>query len=379
MESMADIIVVSQLDLLDTAGTPRPPPTGSGTNRSSTIYRAPGPMAVRAPSHSALESQEMEESFEEDDDRTRLVAVKVEDPNASSDTVSELPRESKKEKENAKAKAKEEKLLHEPEISIMKSATLAEMDPDAVPKKSFFEANLGLLWMLLAAAQFTIMSISVKAMTTASERLPTLEIIFARSLLVWVMGVVCMFYWGVEDIWFGPKGVRGLLLLRSGIGFCGLVCGWWALSMLTLADATVLGFLSPVFTAILARFILKEPYALLDAVTGGLSMLGVLFIARPSFIFGSTTTSTDTTPDDLLASGAGSGFGAEGVAEEPGLASPSGSTAVATVEDSTQFLGVLIGLAGATFGALCLFVGLHSVEFDLGGVHALSDSVDRPE
>lgn len=39
-----------------------------------------------------------------------------------------------------------------------------------------------------------------------------------------------------------------------------MLCGWMAIGVLSLGDATVIGFLAPVFTAVLAKFILKEPY-----------------------------------------------------------------------------------------------------------------------
>ncbi|TPX55855.1 hypothetical protein PhCBS80983_g04980 [Powellomyces hirtus] len=342
MDSLADVFMVSQLNLLDTAGTPRSAGGSQGAeNRSnmSQIYRAPGPPIERSASQvqvlrmeSGLKVAEGDgEEFEEgvENEGNRLVQ---DDLHGSSETVGEKP-------------------ILDPPVHILKTGSLSPLE-----KPSFFKANLGLLWMLLAACLFTVMSISVKAMTVASERLPTLEIVFFRSVLVWIMGVACMLYWEVENPIFGPKGVRQLLLLRSVVGFAGLVCGWSALSMLTLADATVLGFLSPVFTAILARVVLKEPYGPIDAVTGALSMLGVLVIARPPFIFGAAA--SDATPDDLLASGTGSGFGAEGVASEVQLSEETMTTAaqVSATGASTQFLGVLIGLAGAVLGATIFII-----------------------
>ncbi|KAI8589411.1 hypothetical protein BDZ88DRAFT_146527 [Geranomyces variabilis] len=352
MESLADIVVISQLDLLDVTGTPRNASTAqlnaAGRSSVSQIYRAPGPPLPRSSSVQQalkLESglvgskptvEEDDEEFDVADeaDNANLVTQKRE--HGSSATVGEKPEMD--------------------EVHILKSGSLL---PEVKP--SFFRANLGLLWMLLAACLFTVMSISVKSMTVASERLPTLEIVFFRSILCWVMGIACMLYWDVPDVVFGPKGVRHLLAMRSVIGFMGLVCGWTALSMLTLADSTVLGFLSPVFTAILARVILKEPYQVLDAITGTLSMIGVLIIARPPFLFGSTTLATDSTPDDLLASGVGSGFGAEGISSETPFTDPSAtadatSSAATTDSSSNQLLGCLIALVGATFGALVYIV-----------------------
>ncbi|KAJ3160820.1 hypothetical protein HDU86_008180 [Geranomyces michiganensis] len=203
MESLADIVVISQLDLLDVTGTPRNASTSqlnpAGRSSVSGIYRAPGPALPRSPSakqvlrmesglaNSKHTVEEHDEEFEvqDDSDNTNLVTGKHE--HGSSDTV-----------------GKEFDEAAEPHI--LKSGSLL---PEVKP--SFFRANLGLLWMLLAACLFTVMSISVKAMTVASERLPTLEIVFFRSILCWAMGIACMLYWDVPDVLFGPKGVRHLV------------------------------------------------------------------------------------------------------------------------------------------------------------------------
>ncbi|KAF9977934.1 hypothetical protein BGZ73_004374 [Actinomortierella ambigua] len=52
-----------------------------------------------------------------------------------------------------------------------------------------------------------------------------------------------------------------------------------------LADATVVFFLGPTFTAILARIFLKEPYTPLDALAGLLTMTGVVLVVKPTTIF----------------------------------------------------------------------------------------------
>ncbi|KND02611.1 uncharacterized protein SPPG_01697 [Spizellomyces punctatus DAOM BR117] len=358
MDSTADLVVISQLDLLDTAGTPR----GSiGNLKQSRIYRKPGGAPVHVPrtpsqeaglqarelesgGDAAVEEEEGEEAFSERD-TDQLV-----NPNASAKTLHE-----EKEKSG------------EQDPTILKSSSL---EPPKTAFQTFVATNLGLFYMLFAACLFCCMSVGVKAMTKAAEQLPTLEIVFFRSVLVYFMGTAWMLRWGYEDWLLGPKDVRLLLVLRGVIGFGGLTCGWFALSMLNLADATVLGFLSPVFTAILARFILKEPYELIDGITGALSMIGVIFIARPSFLFGRTA--VDATPDDLLQAGP-SDFGSEQIPDDPSTASefaqgypsvldPTSSTpatAAATVaasNEGTRILGVVIAITGALFGALVYIV-----------------------
>ena len=56
--------------------------------------------------------------------------------------------------------------------------------------------------------------------------------------------------------------------------------------MLPLSEAVVIQMTSPVFTAILAVFILKETYSATLALTTLFSFLGVILISKPELIFG---------------------------------------------------------------------------------------------
>ncbi|KAL2912341.1 hypothetical protein HK105_208188 [Polyrhizophydium stewartii] len=129
----------------------------------------------------------------------------------------------------------------------------------------------GLLYMLLSTVVFCGMGMCVKAIALGSEPLPTLEVVFLRGL-------------------FGV------------LGFAALVLGYWTLTTLSVADSTVLGFLAPTFTGILGRIFLNEPWEVIDAAAGIVSLGGVLLIARPEFLFGSGPGSTHDTigsPDEM--------------------------------------------------------------------------------
>jgi len=84
----------------------------------------------------------------------------------------------------------------------------------------------------------------------------------------------------------GPPGIRLLLTLRGFIGFFGLIPGYYSLQYLDLSDSATLTFLSPGLVAILAFFLLKEPYSRLQAYATVLSLIGVVLISKPAFIFG---------------------------------------------------------------------------------------------
>jgi len=109
--------------------------------------------------------------------------------------------------------------------------------------------------------------------------------------------IIYMFIAKIPDPFLGPKDVRGLLFLRGVFGFFGVFGIIYSLEYLSLSDATVLTFLSPLTTAIAGALLLNESVSRQQAVSGVFSLIGVVLIARPTFIFGSVllpSTGNDT-------------------------------------------------------------------------------------
>ena len=86
---------------------------------------------------------------------------------------------------------------------------------------------------------------------------------------------------------FGPEDpkIRRMLVVRGLGGSLGLACFYFALTTLSLADATVIFFTGPIFTAILAYYVLEEPMGVTEIVAGSACLLGVVLVARPPFLF----------------------------------------------------------------------------------------------
>jgi drug/metabolite transporter (DMT)-like permease len=103
--------------------------------------------------------------------------------------------------------------------------------------------------------------------------------------VTWLGCYLYMRWSNVEHPLLGPPGVRTLLAARGFVGFFGLAPGYYALKYLSLSDATVLTFLSPVLVGALAFLFLKEPFTKTEALTGLTSLLGVVLIAKPTFLF----------------------------------------------------------------------------------------------
>jgi len=64
---------------------------------------------------------------------------------------------------------------------------------------------------------------------------------------------------------------------------------YYSLQYLSLSDATVLTFLSPLTTGMAGALLLKESFSRKEAFSGIFSLIGVAMIARPTIIFGRIT------------------------------------------------------------------------------------------
>lgn len=137
----------------------------------------------------------------------------------------------------------------------------------------------GLRYMVAAAFFFSVMSALVKV---AGRRLPSQEMVLARSAMSAALSL-----WMLKRAGVSPWGERrGLLLVRGVVGFAALSCFFYALVHLPLADATVIQYTNPAFTALLAVWALGERIGVREGVAVLASLTGVVLIARPSFLFG---------------------------------------------------------------------------------------------
>jgi drug/metabolite transporter (DMT)-like permease len=139
--------------------------------------------------------------------------------------------------------------------------------------------TLGIRYMVLGAFFFSLMSLGVKLV---GQRIPSQEIVLVRGLCN-----VVLTYAMLRRARLALLGSRRLaLVLRGLLGFAALSCFYYALVHLPLADATVLQYTNPVWTALLAGWLLGERFRPREAALVIASLFGVVLIARPSFVFG---------------------------------------------------------------------------------------------
>jgi drug/metabolite transporter (DMT)-like permease len=148
-----------------------------------------------------------------------------------------------------------------------------------VPGRSGFKDGRATVWMLSSALSFSLMGVCVKAL---GGRIPVVEVVLARSLVSLLLSVAMLRQAGLNP--WGQR--RWLLVLRGLIGTAALFCVFAALAQLPLAAATVLQYLHPTFTALLAWLLLRErvgPRVLLAALLG---WLAVILLSSPAELLG---------------------------------------------------------------------------------------------
>ena len=146
--------------------------------------------------------------------------------------------------------------------------------------------SLGARYMLASAFGFSLMSLFVKL---AGERLPSQELVLARAAFTLVFSWVLLKRAGTHPWGNSPK----LLVLRGLLGFGGLSCFYYAVTAMPLAEATVIQYMHPVFTALLALFFLREKIGGTLIVSLLLGLTGVVLVAQPSVLFGESAVEID--------------------------------------------------------------------------------------
>jgi drug/metabolite transporter (DMT)-like permease len=105
------------------------------------------------------------------------------------------------------------------------------------------QISLSARYIFLSASCFALTGACVKA---ASFRgIPVLEMIAARALIS-----LCISYINIKHKKISPWGHnRILLLIRGLVGTFALICVFYAVTILPLAEATLLQYLHPIFAS----------------------------------------------------------------------------------------------------------------------------------
>ncbi|CCF50640.1 hypothetical protein NDA11_004081 [Ustilago hordei] len=200
-------------------------------------------------------------------------------------------------------------------------------------------SNLGLVLIAVSQVCYSTMNLFVKLLDERQgqqdgqgqgEAIGALEIVGVECLIIWIGCLLAMCMAKTKNIILGPPGTRLLLLARGMFGFASTLALYISLQTLSLSDATVITFLSPLATGFLAYVLLHEPFTVRERIAGVLSLAGVTLIARPSFLFGSN---------------AGQGAPEDGDIQVPPASQPGSAS------EAGRIVGILVALSGVVLMA----------------------------
>ncbi len=140
-----------------------------------------------------------------------------------------------------------------------------------------------LVYMSLSALGFALMAACVKAVHLRG--IPVLEIIAVRAFISLILSGI-----DITRKKLKPWGNNTPLLFARGlVGTTALICVFYAVTLLPLAEATLIQYLYPVLTAIIALIFLKESIQKTTILALFFSLIGVIIMARPDILPGMTT------------------------------------------------------------------------------------------
>ncbi|CUS21461.1 LAQU0S03e03136g1_1 [Lachancea quebecensis] len=159
----------------------------------------------------------------------------------------------------------------------------------------YLKPNIGLLYLLISNLFNSVMVVSTKLLETdpeLEEPITPLQILVVRMFITYIGTLIYMLYNRdrIDHVPWGPPDMRKWLILRGCTGFFGVFGMYYSLMYLSVPDATIITFLGPSFTGLLAWAILRERYSKVEATGALVSLMGVILIVRPSFLFGSSAT-----------------------------------------------------------------------------------------
>ncbi|MEX2408309.1 MAG: DMT family transporter, partial [Rhodovibrionaceae bacterium] len=136
--------------------------------------------------------------------------------------------------------------------------------------------QLGALWAMIAASGFTLNGALVRDL--ALDGVHPFQISLARAGFAFL--AVLPFLYRLGFAAFRTQH-RALHIWRAVIGAFAMLCGFYALSNMALADVTALGFTTPLFATVLAVIFLGEPIRWRRWSAIAIGFLGVLLMVRP--------------------------------------------------------------------------------------------------
>lgn len=138
------------------------------------------------------------------------------------------------------------------------------------------QKNKGVCCILLSSFSFALMNLFVRM----SGDLPSIQKSFFRNFVAMLFAAAIL--WRERPAIQMDREAKKYLLLRSICGTVGILCNFYAVDHLVLADASMLNKMSPFFAILFAIFLLKEKINLFQGLCVAAAFLGTLFVIKPT-------------------------------------------------------------------------------------------------
>ena len=135
----------------------------------------------------------------------------------------------------------------------------------------------GIVLIVLSAFFFALMNMFVQL----SGNLPSLQKSFFRNFVAFLFAGIILVRDG-ERIQI-PENAVLPLILRASFGTAGVLCNFYALGQLDLADASILNKMSPFFAIIFSVILLKEKIKPVQIIIVAAAFAGAMLVVKPSF------------------------------------------------------------------------------------------------
>lgn len=138
------------------------------------------------------------------------------------------------------------------------------------------QKNKGICCILLSSFSFALMNLFVRL----SGDLPSVQKSFFRNFVAMLFALFLLLRERPEVRLDAPA--KKYLLLRSLFGTVGILCNFYAVDHLVLADASMLNKMSPFFAILFGILILKEKIDLFQGLSVVVAFLGALCVIKPT-------------------------------------------------------------------------------------------------
>ena len=158
------------------------------------------------------------------------------------------------------------------------------MEPSKNDSAVSNQRKKGIVCLIISAFSFAVMGLFI----SLAGEMPVFQKAFFRNLVAVVMSIILLAR--SPEKFKIRKGSLPGLIARAGFGTLGILCNFYAITKINIADAMILNKLSPFFAVIASIIILKEIANVRQWIAIVIALIGALFVVKPSFLFANAGT-----------------------------------------------------------------------------------------